>query len=273
MLQPPARLTCIEVRRRIQNNTATKPLFIRAIDAQGDEYDVILKVQHPDVREGHFEGTSLACELICAVLARAIGFSVPNYSIVEVRGGLLDGAPNTEIRALLAANLGLHFGSTFIEGCAPWLPPTEGGLEPNDGLCDRLEDVLVFDAVAFNGDRKRTKSNLLWNGDDLLPIDHSLALLAHAWTPKQIAESLLFPADQIRQHCAFPSVEGQKREYIGLLDIWRNNVTDADITELRTFVPREWEQRPGDLDRIFDFLRGRGGHFDAIAQDLRRIAR
>ncbi len=273
MLQPPTRLTCIEVRRRIENNTATKPLFGRALDENGDEFDIILKVRQPDVEHGHFEATSLACELICSVIARAIGFTVPDYCIVEVRGGLLDGAPTPEIRRLLADNIGLNFGSLYIEGCAPWIPPAEGGLEPDDEICADLEDVLVFDSVVFNGDRKRTKTNLLWAGYDLIPIDHSLALLAHDWTAERITASPLFPEEQIRQHCAFPSVEGHEREYLALLEIWRQNVTEADITQLRTFIPKAWERQPGDLDRIFDFLRGRSGQFDATTQHLRRIAK
>jgi len=203
-------------------------------------------------------------------LARALGFRVPDYCVVEVRGGVEDAAPTQEIKTLLRNNRGLNFGTVYIEGCSPWVASDEGD-NLSDSVREDLEDVLVFDSVVINGDRKEGKSNLLWNGNDLIPIDHSLALPVHLWGDEQIAESPLFPEEQIQAHCAFPSIGHQGREFSALLEIWRNTITDEDITTLRTFIPGTWERRPGDLDRIFDFLEARGGQFDATTQHLRRI--
>src|SRR5437588_7523505 len=274
MIDPPLRLTCIEVRRRVEENSFPRPLFVKAIDGDGAEYSAILKVRNPDspLGHGHYQGTSLACELIFGALAQSVGLTVPDYCLVEVRGGLQDAAPTQEIRDLLRNNLGLNCGTIYIEGCSPWVASREGEQRP-ESVCADLEDVLVFDSVVVNGDRKQEKSNLLWNGSDVILIDHSVALPVHLWTDEQIAGSPLFPETEIRAHCAFHSIEHQGREFSALLGIWRNSVTDQDITALRAFIPDTWERRQGDLDRIFSFLQERGGQFDATTQNLRRIVK
>jgi hypothetical protein len=204
------------------------------------------------------------------VIARAIGFTVPDYCVVQTPAELADAARRPDIKELLRRNPGPNFGSVFIEGSSPWVPPDEGN-RPSDIVCSDLEDVLVFDSTLVNGDRKKEKSNLLWNGGDLIPIDHSLALPVHQWTNEQIKESPLFPEEEVRAHSSFPSISGQEREFSVLLDNWRDSITAEDITELRTFIPEDWERAAGDLDRIFAFLQGRSGQFDATTEHLRRI--
>jgi hypothetical protein len=270
MLLPPARLTCIEVRRRIEQNSRTRPPYVRAIDENGYEHDIVMKVRHPDVNVGHYEGTSLGCELICMVLCRALGLTVPDHFIVEIPRGLGDAIREESLRRLITRNTGLNFGTTFIEGSNSWVALEEE--EPlSYSLLTTLEDVLVFDSTVINGDRKLDKPNLLWNGSDLMPIDHSLALPVHQWTDEQLAESPLFPEAEIQAHCSFLNIRGQEREFSALLQSWRDGVSPEDITELRTFIPASWEQREGHLDRIFNFLQQRSGRFDAVTEDLRRI--
>ena len=140
MFQPPPRLTCVEVRQRLEKRSYTKPLYVLAEDEDGNLLDMVMKVQHPDVPSGrgHYEGTSLACELICAMLARALGLKVPDYAILEVRSPLADSARSSEVRELLRQNVGANFGTVYIESASDWVPRS---LERRAALSDAVEDV------------------------------------------------------------------------------------------------------------------------------------
>ncbi len=83
VLQPPTLLKAEEYRGE-KLSGETRPLLIGARTSDGKTaVEVILKLRRPDSGI-HFEGTSLACALICAVLARALGLPVEDYAIVEV---------------------------------------------------------------------------------------------------------------------------------------------------------------------------------------------
>jgi hypothetical protein len=87
-----------------------------ARDADGQALEIVLKVREPAARNGHFGATSLACELICAVLARSLRLSVPDYFIVEVPRSLPQYIPSDSARRLLQNNQGLNFGTQYLEG-------------------------------------------------------------------------------------------------------------------------------------------------------------
>ena len=261
---------CIEFRKRLTGNSYTRPLYIVAVDEDDNEFEMIMKVRQPDVPmgRGHYEGTSLACELICAMLARHLGLKVPDYAIIEVRSEMPNSVSNDEVRQLLRQNVGSNFGTVYIEGSSTWIPKP---LDAGSVLSGDLENVLVFDSTVINGDRQRDKSNLLWNGQDLFLIDHSVALPVHLWSSEQVSASPLFPEKSVREHCAYVSINGQGRNFTDLLSEWRSSVTADEIEQLRSAVPTSWERRAGDLDKVFGFLEGRPVRFDETSEHLRSI--
>jgi hypothetical protein len=106
MLQAPLNLSCFEYRRHLKGGV-TNPLLVAARDASGESVEVVLKVRKPESRAGHFGATSLACELICAILARSIELSVPDYAVVEVPRELISAIPYETARRVLANNVDL----------------------------------------------------------------------------------------------------------------------------------------------------------------------
>ncbi len=271
MLMPPLKLTCFEYRRRLDGGV-TRPLLMAAVDNSGKEYQVVLKVRQPDVRDGHFEATSLACELICAMLARAGGLAVPDYAIVEVPAALLQypqAVPDERVRHLLKANLGPNFGTIYHEAAHTW-HPSRAALITTE-LLGVLTDVLTFDATVINGDRTGTKPNLLWNGKQALLIDHSYALPIHTADEATLASSPLFPESSVRAHCTFDILTGRGSAFDRLLTTWQAAVSDGDLQQLRGVIPASWERRTGDLDKIFRFLMARPARFADIHTDLKRI--
>jgi hypothetical protein len=267
MLEAPPTLVCFEYRKHLKDGV-TKPLLVAARDADGRAVEVVLKVRAPRTRYGHFGATSLACELICAVLARSVDLSVPDYYIVEIPRSLPQHVPQESARKLLEANKGLNFGTLYITDSMSWNPSlAKSGSASPEGL----EDVLTFDATVINGDRRDDNPNLLWNGHDFTLIDHSCALPMQKWSDQQIAESPLFPETNTRQHCAYSSLAGRSIPFIDLLSRWAGKIDGSELRILRSFIPDTWEEKSGDLDRIFRFLGTRPARFDEIQTELRRI--
>jgi len=264
----PARLEAFEIRQSLSGGR-TRPMLAAAIDDDGLEHLVVLKIRRPASRDGHFGPTSLACELVCAAIARLLGLRVPDYFVVNVSDALAR-AVSADRRQMLLENRGENFGSEYLAGMQLWHPDAR----PNtpDAVA-ALEEALSFDAAVINGDRKKEKPNLLWRGDDLALIDHSLALPLHLWPPDLVASSPLFPDEEIRAHAAFDALCGQARSFSALYASWARQVTRAELDRLQEAVPAAWEHEPGTVDRIVGFLAARAERLDAQAAELRRIVR
>lgn len=246
----------------------SQPLLVLAREDDGTTGRIVLKLRAPASDSGHEGATSLACELICSILARAAGLSVPDYGIALVTQEFAESIPDRRIRELLLRNVGPNFGSIFMPGLALWMPTYHARGE----LLDRLDGVLTFDATVINGDRTRAKPNLLWSGNDVFLIDHSLALPVHAWSDDEIQESPLFPERNVKKHATYPPLHELGQLFQQVLDAFRS-LPWQDVDTLRTWIPPEWERTRGDIDRIFAFLRSRDGRSNAITMDLRRIVK
>ncbi len=94
----------------------TNPRLIAAVDEDDNELAVVLKLKDPGVPigESHYEGTSLACELMCSILARALGFNVPDYAVVELSPQFAESVHEAEVRELCRKNIGNNFGSCYL---------------------------------------------------------------------------------------------------------------------------------------------------------------
>lgn len=268
-LTPPLRLDAVQYRRRMKGGT-TAPRLVVAHDEHQQSKSIVLKLRCPGtpIERGHYGGTSLACELICSVLARAVGLNVPDYAIVEVTQHFINSIGDNSIRDLFSKNIGPNFGSIHHKSLTSWearyhrLPQV---------IIDQLEDILTFDAIVINGDRQISNSNLLHRGDRLLLIDHSLALPVYLWEQQELTDSPLFPLASIMKHCATQHLKGSRRSYRKVLDNWQERINTQKLSELRAMLPPSWEREQGDIDKIFGFLNNRDRRFSDISTCLMRV--
>jgi hypothetical protein len=253
------------------NSGKTGPLLCTARGPDGSSRHVVLKLRNPGTRAGSFGPTSLALELAMATIGRSLGLAVPDYGFAEVDESFANSVSDEAVRLLLVGNCGLNFATVVIVGSVIWNPQHRAVSEE---LQNALDDVMAFDAAVINGDRKETNPNLLWDGADVVRvIDHGLACPAHHWDDTVIAASPLFPDSEIQAHSGFRYLQGKARSFSSLYSAWGRMLTDADWRELRKLIPVEWEQRPGDLDRVFEFLRARSGRLAEVTMSLRRLAK
>ena len=112
---------------------------------------------------------------------------------------------------------------------------------------------------------------MLWNGKQVILIDHSYALPIHTADETTLVSSPLFPEPNVREHCTFSSVSGGGSLFDSLFEKWQAVVGVRDLEQLRSWIPASWERSPGDLERIWRFLSARPTRFVAIQNDLKRI--
>jgi hypothetical protein len=265
-LVPPLRLVAVEYRKPLEGGK-TKPRLVVAIDARNQTKQVVLKPRFPttSVGDGHFASTSLACELICAALARAIGLKVPDYAIVEIRPDFANSIHDNATRELFFKNIGPNFGSVYYKSVPSWKPISR---KLSQAVIDQLEDILSFDSIVINGDRKISNTNLLYHDDQLLLIDHSLALPVHSWGQQAFAELPPVPEEIVEGHCAIRDLKGQGCSYRRVFDSWQERINTQELEELRAMLPDSWERNAGDIDKIFTFLDNRNQCFADMSDTL-----
>jgi hypothetical protein len=167
---PPLRLTAFEFRERMPGGSS-RPMLLACEDETGNEVIVVAKLREIAATGVPNRGPAgLACELVCAVLARAAGLAVPNYAIVEVGEEFAASVRDTEAREELLRNVGENFGSVYQEDCSNFLPEMRMGDAGRLGL----ESVLALDAFVLNPDRTAAKPNLIFRGETVYLIDHAL---------------------------------------------------------------------------------------------------
>jgi hypothetical protein len=141
---------------------------------------------------------ALVAEVVAGELARALGFRVPELTLVELDPVLGRAEPDPEIQDLIVASAGLNLGVDFLPSALPFNPAA--GFDPGAELA---ADVVWLDALITNVDRTARNTNLLVWHDHLWLIDHGAALFFHhAATRDDEHARKAFPA--IGEHVLLP---------------------------------------------------------------------
>jgi hypothetical protein len=116
---------------------------------------------------------ALVAEVICAELARALGFRVPELAIAWLDPKIAASEPDQEIQELLTASEGLNLAVDYLPGSA--------GFDPLGWTVDAdfASELLWFDALTLNVDRSWRNPNLLVWHQRFWLIDHGAALYFH----------------------------------------------------------------------------------------------
>lgn len=260
-------LDCVEVRQRLEGGT-TLPIQVGARVARGEPVEqFVLKVREPS-QGVHHGPSSLAAEMVVALLGQTIGIQVPEPVVLRVPRGLALTARDRALAAELERNVGECFGSRLVELASPW---SRLDVATTDEQRDALEDLLAFDAAILNGDRKN--KNLIWSPSGFHAIDHALALPFVGQQNAHWPGDVIWPKEQTEQHIAFPSLQRRNRKFVALFERWRHWVTPGLLKAIRSVVPAVWQSRAGDLDRIFEFLATRTHGLAEVSKSLREVVR
>ncbi|GAA4581765.1 hypothetical protein GCM10023194_14040 [Planotetraspora phitsanulokensis] len=197
----------------------------------------------------------LVAEIICAELARRLGFLTPELKVIDLDPQLGVREPDEEIQDLLTASAGHNLAVDFLPGALGFDPLA---WEPDAAFASRL---LWFDALIHNVDRSWRNPNLLvWHGDVWL-IDHGAALWFHHNWPT---------ADPQRRYDANDHVLAPFATELAAADADLSAlVTRELLDEVIGLVPDEWlDDEPGFADASA-VRQAYGDHLFARAQGPR----
>lgn len=262
----PLRLYAVEY-RKVMAGGNTKPRLVQAMDDEDEEYSIVLKLRNPKsgIGQSHTGATSLACELICSIVARALGLRVPDFAIVDISEEFVNSLHSDELRTLFRDNIGDNFGTKYVPSSASW---HSSSTKKSNTIEDQLENIVSFDNAVMNYDRRHEKTNLLYSSEQLFLIDHSLAIQSYN---KVVQNRDLMEEQHIRSHCAYQIIHELGLEYIDLFERWSEQMNDDLLAHIQSTIPLDWEEEVGDLDKILEYLRDRENYLVNITHELCRV--
>lgn len=208
----------------------TRPCIATCWLASGQSEDYVIKLR-ADVR-----ASGLTFEYISACLARRLAIEVPDPVIVSLPLDVaLAQSHDQQLCDRLLRNVGLNFGTRYLLGLTTWTPNRRVPMN----IAQRAADLLAFDGLIDNADRRREKPNVLVGSDRVVAIDHELAFgfLRLVAPPATWLERLFF----LRDHPFYDGLRGRLPS-LEAFKVRLRQLRDADIDLICDSVPREFPQ-------------------------------
>lgn len=176
----------------------------------------------------------LMSELLCSLLAREIGLTVPAPFVVNLSPEFLAGVPKTA-QDLVRRSLGLNFASESAPPGFSLVPP-----EPRVPLAlqPSAAEVFAFDIIMQNCDRKADNPNLLWDRSRIMLIDHERALGFVREGPAPSLNSL--ELDRYYDHVFYPAVSPKDTQFQRFAEAL-GGLSELRMKELFGKIPKAWK--------------------------------
>lgn len=203
-----------------------------ALAEADDEFRYVVKFRGA----GH-GAKALIAELIGVMVAKSLGFRVPELVFLNIdsRFGITE--PDEEVQGLLRASEGLNLGLHFLDR-AMTMDPSVNHVDPLTA-----SKIVWLDAFLTNVDRTRLNTNMLmWKGE-LWLIDHGASLyFHHSW--RNLDSAPLDPFPFIKNHALLP--------YASRLEeadkLMRQAITPRTLGKIVNLIPDEWLTAEGDTE-------------------------
>ena len=247
--------------RKILNSGRTGPCLFDCKDIvtnQKEEY--VVKFKHSLDRRDR----GLICELVSSIIAQFIGLNTPPIALVNMdtqMASLIEISPKDKINL----SIGLNFGSKLLAGNYLNLP--------NDyPLANHLEqaaaEIITFDALIQNPDRRIGKPNMFIKGDEFYIFDHELAFSFLELIEKIDShwEQAAF-SSCVRGHFFYRQLKGRT---LNLERITQGikSMSDDFLMDIQASIPNEWKDE--EIDQIFDHLKVIVKNADLFIEGVRR---
>ena len=245
----------------------TKPCIIFGETDEHEEVELVVKFA------SGCEFRGLICELIASLLADDLGLPVPEAFLVETSEDFARTVPIQEAAANIRKSCGLNFGSRKLGAQFSTWPvnrPIPLGLRPV------AAEVLAFDGLIQNPDRRWNNPNCLVRGEELAIYDHDLAFsfLSAVIGGKQPWEAggLDFLASNQNRHVFYNGLKGTPVNLERLSGAFEN-IDQKRLAEYLSAVPEQWQDGTDGAQRIIAYIEKLREHLTgAIAEVARTLA-
>jgi hypothetical protein len=208
----------------------------------GNEIDLITKFKS-SVRNRE---VSLGAEVICALMARDLGFTTPEIYLVEISRQFAETVPGFT-GDLMRRSAGLNFGSGFLRDHSVF----DSSISLPEPLQCEAAEIFAFDVILQNFDRQSTNPNLLYNRRNLVLIDHESAFSPVLRLNHFALDTLQF--EPFYQHVLFPSLNKTATDYSGFASNLQK-LTTGKLSGYIEVLPDEWKQDAEAYRKIADYL-------------------
>lgn len=228
------------------------PLLLEVERASGDFVEVVTKFDGAECGPG-----GLAREAFVAMLATDLGLPVPECFVVDIPSNFLETVPEHEAiaRSLIAQSGQQAFGSAHHPG---WHLYPAGHPLPAS-LVEQATEVLAFDGICLNPDRRPEKQNCLFSGSELMIIDHELALIhasvgsflcPYPWAVGGMGQFAPGPGE----HLFYRGTSG-KSVTANRLEAAFGSHGHARMSEYQLAIPAAWDQAGKLCSGMCDYLK------------------
>ncbi len=247
----------------------TRPLLVVGDAVDQKDIEVYVKLKSKCM----LGTTTLAVEVISALLAADLDLPVPEPYLVEIGSEFTDIISDPEAKVMAAGSNGLNFGLRKLPaGYALWTPSRS----VPSVLLPLAAEIATFDFLIGNDDRRPEKPNCLFNGKDFAIIDHEMAFPAQTstvlfWKPPWEPGSLEFKRHPQQQHLFHASLCSKPLEFNRLEGAW-SAIGDSRLEDYRRSLPASWAE----LDAVVEILSYIGAVRDnlpACLDEVRKVLR
>jgi hypothetical protein len=206
----------------------TKPCVVTCSSADGTTDDYVMKMRS-EVR-----ASGLTFEYIAACLAQRLGIEIPDPVLIDLSFDIaLAQSHDQELCDRLTRSVGLNFGTRYLPGLTTWMPDKRVPMN----IAQFAAEVIAFDALIDNPDRRRAKPNVLVGSNRVVVIDHEVAFgfLRLIAQPSSWIERLLF----LRDHPFYAGLRGHMPSLEPFSERLRA-LRESEIDAICNSVPREF---------------------------------
>lgn len=253
---------------RLMSTGKTKPALLACQRADGTEVEVVTKFS-----AGCERGvTALAIEALLAMLAADLHLPTPEPVLVNVSPDVIDPASSQFAHDLARKSLSPAYGSVR-------LPAGFSAVASDkrfDGLAGQAAEILAFDGMILNPDRRISNPNCQCDGKHFAIFDHEAALVGlevlgsvlqpYPWTPGALGTLGQGPG----QHVLFTLLSGKDLQFDRFTAAWAI-VTDARLAAYKDAMPKSWDSAFPVVDQALSYLGELRNHIPAVLDEVRRI--
>lgn len=225
------------------------------------EIDLVVKLSAGPERKT----VGLVAEVIFGSLAADLDLPVPQPYLVNVSPEFVEAVPNAEFQALARRSSEWAFGSEKLPGqystVSSFLPLSEE-------LRPFAAEILVFDALIVNEDRRISNPNCLCNGRQLAIYDHELCCPEGLlfWRPPWEDSDIRFPVGPA-QHIFLDTVRKQPLNLERLQNAFAQ-IKPQRIDEYCKSLPSDWNVQDASVVRMIEYVKQLIAHAPRAIQNI-----
>jgi hypothetical protein len=257
-------VTAIRFDRRMGSGK-TKPMLFSCALHDGNEVELVAKVS-----AGCDRGVGgLVSEAITAMLAADLDLPVPEPYLVRLNENFIETWSDSEVYGLAKKSAQVGFGSKKLpHGFTTW----PAGKTIPQHLRVAAAEILAFDVLTLNDDRRPANPNCLCDGKSFAIIDHELCFITEGVIGRKLPWELGALEYMMRpqSHLFSDMLRGRDVDLNRFGGAWEG-ITDARLVEYRAALPPEWANDNGVAEKTLGYIAQVRANIQAALAEIRRV--